>query len=140
MYRATSETCENSLSNVGQFGDVDCVVHWVTRQHAEFTLTFLSWPQLPHENNLFFHDGNPHLRDFYCDVSGIVGELIDTRHHSIAITRSCEFVDVVNTNVRGEEESSTPLLQCSAVVSTHPAFVPYLSRCRVCVLFKQRHL
>jgi len=130
LYGSTSASCEMDLSNVGQFGEVDCVVHQVTRQHKEFTLTFLSWPVTPTENNLFFHGGNPSLLDFYCDVSEITGELIDTRHHSIALTASCQFFDVVNTNVRGEESVDRSLPLSGRNLTLLPI------SCRVRILFE----
>jgi hypothetical protein len=54
-----------------------------------FTLTFVSWPTLPKENNLYTHTADPALSEFTCDTS-----LMD-------VSVTCEFVDVQSSYLRG---------------------------------------
>lgn len=102
LYQSTSESCTVDLSNNGKFGEVLCVLTKVNRQHFIYTLTFLSWPLFPKDNNFFSHFGNPSIDGFYCDVSELTGEVIDTKHHSIAFTTSCVFKDLVASDIRGK--------------------------------------
>lgn len=47
----------------------------------------------PQENNLFFHNGNPDINEFRCDV-----DLLD---ESTIVQPYCEVSDVVNSNLPG---------------------------------------
>ena len=52
---------------------------------STYTVSFLSWPVTPHENNKHFHSGSPSLDQFYCNTT-----LIDK---SVA-NPSCKITDV----------------------------------------------
>lgn len=59
---------------------------------SEFNVTFKRWPRHAKENNIHFHNGNPPLSDFSCDVSAMqVGGASD-------FTRVCELFDIVATD------------------------------------------
>jgi hypothetical protein len=36
---------------------------------ASYVVTLKKFPVLPYENNIFFHEGNPSISDFYCNTA-----------------------------------------------------------------------
>ncbi|CAM9637241.1 unnamed protein product, partial [Phaeothamnion confervicola] len=62
--------CEAAFESLANVYDVDCAA--VSASHGvALTVTFVSWPVFPHENNLFYHTGNPDITAFTCDISGL---------------------------------------------------------------------
>jgi len=90
----TSSNCETTLEANPKFSDVTCTYTSVSASVRRFAITFVSWPRLPKENNLYFHEGNPAITDFLCDVS------------KTDSTVTCAFTDLVNTNLREYEYCS----------------------------------
>ena len=87
----TDSTCESLLEGAEKFGDVSCDYTAVSTTQLTFAITFVSWPLMPRENNLYTHDGNPAATDFMCDMSRIdLAGVI------------CTFTDVTSSNLRGE--------------------------------------
>lgn len=75
------------VSNISHFPPTDaCFAGGI-----EMNVSFVSFPMVPAENNLFHHTGNPDLSAFTCDVSAV--------DPSGAV--DCNITDVVNTNVKG---------------------------------------
>jgi hypothetical protein len=98
---ATSAEAVRALLEASQkFGEVkvDYSSSHTTVSTHTFTFTFLSWPTLPKENNLYTHTAAPPLSEFTCDTS-----LMDA---SIA----CQFADVQSSYLRGRRTFSTPLI------------------------------
>lgn len=91
----SSDNCEATLEANAKFGDVTCTYTSVSATRRRFAITFVSWPKLPKENNLYSHDGNPASTDFLCDVS------------KTDSTVQCTFSDVVTTNLRGKGYKTT---------------------------------
>ena len=85
----SSSDCETSFEASDKFDDVTCVYTDLENHKISFAITFISWPKLPQENNLYSHSGNPAASDFTCDISRT-----DTN-------TLCTFTDVVNTDLRG---------------------------------------
>lgn len=57
------------------------------------SVSFVSFPAVPVENNIFYHTGNPDLSAFTCDVSAIYpAGFVD-----------CIVTDIENSNIKGEE-------------------------------------
>jgi hypothetical protein len=85
------DSCSETLSYTGAFGEVDCsaVRSGENGGTILFTLVLRSWPSPPLENNFFYNDGNPSRYDFYCDTS-LVTRFTD-----------CIFTDVYVNNVKG---------------------------------------
>ena len=52
-----------------------------------YTITFVKWPTIPYENNLFAHDGSPSLASFSCNTTLVEG----------AFSPKCQFKNVVQT-------------------------------------------
>ncbi|GMH53759.1 hypothetical protein TrLO_g5373 [Triparma laevis f. longispina] len=52
-----------------------------------YTITFVKWPAIPYENNLFSNNGSPPLSAFSCNTTGVTGEVYSAK---------CEFKDVVS--------------------------------------------
>ncbi|CAM9881317.1 unnamed protein product [Chrysoparadoxa australica] len=62
-----------------------------TTKGAVYTITFIQWPALPSQNNIFTHDGNPSITaDFSCDTTGITS----------GNTPTCTFADAEANNLR----------------------------------------
>ena len=91
----SSSDCETSLESSEKFGDVTCVYAEVGNDllsEIEFDITFVSWPKLPKENNLYTHNGNPFISEFTCDIS------------RTDPTTLCTFTNIEDTYLRGNEE------------------------------------
>jgi len=76
---------------------------------AAYTVT-MTYPTYPEQNNIFYHDGNPPLASFTCDISAITG----------ATTPTCTITDSINSNIkeyefcsrRGLCDTSTGICAC----------------------------
>ena len=70
--------------------EVLCTVDTIDEQSMSqiFTIAFLSYPEIPHENNIYNHNGNPPLSYFKCDTKKIDRE--------IATDPYCEIEDIMN--------------------------------------------
>lgn len=55
--RAQAVTC--TAGSAGVYGDV------------RFTVQIEKFPTFPYQNNFFYHDGNPSISAFECDVSDV---------------------------------------------------------------------
>jgi hypothetical protein len=91
---ASSSDCVAGLEASGSYGFVACDATTVAVDNIQFKITIYSWPLYPAENNLYSHDGNPDISQFMCDTSQTSGFV------------SCNFTDIVNTNIRGKEEKA----------------------------------
>jgi len=88
---SSSSICETSFESFENVGDVSCVQSTPdANQGANYTITFNSWPEYPHENNVFSHNGNPGISLFSCDKTGLTsGSGVD-----------CEFYNSVSANTK----------------------------------------
>jgi hypothetical protein len=69
-----SAACETAFESLPNIGDVICSRSAINaRGGATYTIEFLSFPVMPHENNLYTNDGNPPLSSFQCDPSKVTG-------------------------------------------------------------------
>lgn len=66
-------------------------------------VSFVSFPLMPAENNMFHHSGNPDLSVFTCDVSAVESEG----------AVECNITDIVNSNVKGERVQDSGASRCS---------------------------
>jgi len=84
-----SSHCEAAFEASEKFDDITCAYSRnVDGDKMYFDLTFISWPKLPKENNLYSHNGNPRASEFTCDISRTDDNTV------------CTFTDVVNTFLR----------------------------------------
>ena len=87
----SASTVKTLLENSNKFKTIKCS-HSSTNvgitSHM-FIITFIAWPTLPQENNLYSHQGNPPLIDFTCDTSFMNPSV------------SCKFSDLQVSNLRG---------------------------------------
>ena len=60
----------------------------VNSYHRIFEIEVLEWPLYSRENNLYFHDGNPAITDFHCDITQTGNDV------------QCEFTDVNTQNLK----------------------------------------
>ena len=93
---ATASECEDAWETLDNVEDVTVTRSSVgARGDSTYTITFLSFPLNPHQNNIFSHDGNPDISTFTCDISDVTGS-----------DPSCVFDDSVYTNIREYETCS----------------------------------
>lgn len=67
----STNTIQTLLESSNKFKSIKCSysnTNSGTSTHI-ITITFVAWPILPQENNLYTHNGNPSLTDFTCDTS-----------------------------------------------------------------------
>ncbi len=58
-------------------------------QGSTWTITIVKFPTIPHENNIYYHSGNPPITAFSCDLS----------KQDELFSPSCEFTDVNKKNL-----------------------------------------
>ena len=85
----TAANCVNALQSSPQIGRVSCVYSHITTNVQQIVVTFLDWPTVTVDNNLFENNGDPSVLDFYCDTSNTNAGV------------SCNFTDTNNTNIIG---------------------------------------
>jgi hypothetical protein len=86
-----SRKCEEAFEALENVDRVACDMSRLSTG-ASYNVSFLSFPQMPQENNLFSHSGNPPLTSFTCDISGVLV--------SGASSMSCNVTDTVTTNIK----------------------------------------
>ena len=85
-------TFRSALSGLPNIGKVSVEKHNIDHNgSAKYTITFLRWPLHPHENNIYFHDGNPPIESFDC-------EIVDG-HHKRVPGMNCIIQDIVSSNI-----------------------------------------
>ena len=78
-----------------------------------YTISFTEWSMVPYENNLYFHDGNPPLEAFSCNV--------DRVNELKAIDPYCEVVDVFT--------EGSPGVPTEAPLTPHPSLCARTDLC-----------
>ena len=86
----SNSNCISGLVASGSYGYIGCKLQEISSHTFLYTITIYSWPTFPVENNLFSHNGDPAITEFYCDVTKAVSGT------------TCVFQDVISTNIRGE--------------------------------------
>ena len=68
-------TCKAFMERLGSLKTVTCsrTVTDASTKSSTYTVTVNAWPfPIPHQNNIFYHDGNPPISDFVCITSDVV--------------------------------------------------------------------
>ena len=65
-----SRRCEEAIEALENVDRASCRMTTLAKG-ASYNISFLSFPQMPRENNLFAHTGNPPLSSFTCDITGV---------------------------------------------------------------------
>ena len=87
----SAHDCKTSFETGAKYSDIECQFNEVVSNKIyNYTIEFIEWPLFPQENNLYSHDGNPLIGEFYCDIS----------QEGTSQDATCIFSDVVNTNLR----------------------------------------
>jgi hypothetical protein len=86
LSQPSNANCVKALTQSRAFGHVGCSFDLISPYHYEFNITVYSWPVFPSENNLFYHDGNPSLSMFSCQVNS---------------SYSCLLEDLTTKNIQG---------------------------------------
>ena len=85
----SSDDCEAAFERSVKFEDVSCTFVQVSTAEYQYSVSVVSWPTNPKENNLYAHDGSPALTEFHCDTIRAGNDI------------SCSFVGVYTQNVKG---------------------------------------
>ena len=85
----SSANCINALQASPQIGRVSCTYSLIATNVQQIVVTFLEWPSLTLDNNLFENNGDPTVLDFYCDTS------------KTNLGVQCNFTDTQSTNLIG---------------------------------------
>jgi hypothetical protein len=85
---ASDEGCVLSLKASGKFYRVTCTHTETSIYQRSFVIEVLEWPLFSKENNLYSHNGNPAITDFYCNIKNTISNV------------RCEFVDIQKDNVK----------------------------------------
>lgn len=64
------------------------------KKTGSYLISFLKYPTYPLENNIYFHNGNPDINKFFCNVSRVDLEEIQNLN--------CLIEDVTTDNLPGE--------------------------------------
>jgi len=94
----TAANCESDFEQLNNIEDVNCAQSNLDSSDtlsATYTITLNSFPKIPHENNIFSHEGNPILSQITCDTSEVISGTNPT----------CVVTDVTNTNIKGMAKS-----------------------------------
>lgn len=88
-----SAQCTAHFTQLGSAASVDCVREELDEATGtgEYIITFDEYPLLPHENNIFSHDGNPPVSAFKCNMTAAQG--------LGAVGPFCSITDVVNRDI-----------------------------------------
>jgi hypothetical protein len=88
----TSSQCTKYFQTLPNIGEVKCGRNKPdTRGGALYEIQLRSFPAVPHENNIYFHSGNPPLSSFTCDTSLVTG----------TVNPTCVLADIVTTSIPG---------------------------------------
>lgn len=101
----SSASCRIALETADTFGDVGCDFTSTGSFYYTFDITFYNWPDVPFQNNLFSHSGNPLISEFSCDISNAVQGV------------RCLFSDLVNSSLIGEWHH---ILSCICAIIVFP--------------------
>jgi hypothetical protein len=91
-----SDECSKSFTSFKGIAKATCKPEqkWTAEALSySYLVTINKWSVVPYENNLFFHNGNPDINEFQCDV-----DLLD---QSAIIKPYCEVTDVISSNLPG---------------------------------------
>ncbi|OWZ08067.1 hypothetical protein PHMEG_00019452 [Phytophthora megakarya] len=100
LVKVTSDVCSTIFRRFQNLGDLMCeLVSFDGISTATFDITLLNFPTFPVMNNLYYHDGNPPVTEFWCDTASIQ---LSTPSGSV----QCAFESISDTNVRYYEECS----------------------------------
>jgi hypothetical protein len=93
------EGCTSAMSAMKSFGKSTCVRESFDEDtgSATYLITIHEFPEVPHENNRFQHDGNPPLAAFRCDMT----EVIKTGD---SVGAYCQLSDANTENIPGYYE------------------------------------
>lgn len=86
----TAANCISALQTSSKMGRVLCSYTTTTTNLQVIVVTFLDWPTISTDTNLYSNSGNPTASDFYCDTT-LANEGVE-----------CTFVDTVSTDIEGK--------------------------------------
>ena len=89
----TQEECNRHISTLLSISDASCLVSLVDSESRaqSIIITIESYPEVPYENNVYNHNGNPPLSYFRCGM-----DYIDRDN---ATDPFCDLEDVMNSSL-----------------------------------------
>ena len=102
-----SDGCNFALRNMKSIRDYKCIREKVNdkTKSGSYLITLNSFPTQPYMNNIIYHNGNPSLDMFYCNMSRVDEEEV--------IGPYCEITNVVYEHVPGKYTHSFPIRPCA---------------------------
>lgn len=125
----TASSCASAFTQLRSVTRATCTITVLdtTVKSAEYVIEFTEWTHIDAENNLLFHNGNPPLSAFTCDISKVTS----------ANTPTCAITDIVASNVVGALVATTQDQLCLWLLNLTIAWL--LSLCnRTRVLLEPR--
>ena len=107
----SSAKCKAALEALPNIGQVTCTQGYTLgRGSTSYVIEFLTFPSIPYQNNIFYHEGSPTVNSFACGTEGVSG--------AVGVTCTISDVVLVPTGIPGEVYC---LLGCLARTA-----IPYL--------------
>ncbi|KAG4244483.1 hypothetical protein PC116_g7653 [Phytophthora cactorum] len=98
--QVTSDVCASIFRRFQNLGDLTCEqVSFDGSSSATFGITLHTFPTFPIMNNLYYHNGNPPVSDFWCDATNV-------QLSSSSGSVQCVLESVTDINVKSYEECS----------------------------------
>ncbi|KAG6615519.1 Epidermal growth factor-like domain [Phytophthora cinnamomi] len=98
--QVTSDVCTSFFRRFQNLGDLTCErAALETTSTASYDITLRTFPTFPIMNNLFYHDGNPPVSEFWCDTANV-------QLSSPSGSVQCVFESLSDANVKSYEECS----------------------------------
>ena len=120
----SAQACQESFQNLPNIKKVNCTVmeYNSVSGAATYLVEIIKFPTLPYENNIYNHDGNPSVSDFYCNTR---------------LANSSEVGAGIACNISSYNVSHTlPGNSIGLVLKIQ--FSNSFYRYRICILFKSR--
>jgi len=70
--------CTSAFSTPPKFNRATCSCTQTSTVFWQCDISFLSWPSVPYENNMYSHTGNPDASSFGCDISSTLSDVYCT--------------------------------------------------------------
>ncbi|ETP02827.1 hypothetical protein F441_20154 [Phytophthora nicotianae CJ01A1] len=100
LEQVTSEVCTSIFRRFQNLGELTCKqVHFYGSSSATFDITLHTFPTFPIMNNLYYHNGNPPVSEFWCDATNV-------QLSSPSGAVQCVFESINDVNVKSYEECS----------------------------------
>lgn len=74
-HASLNTACSTAFSTPPKFSSASCSCTKTSSIFWRCDITFLAWPYMPYENNMFSHSGYPEASEFACDISATLSDV-----------------------------------------------------------------